>query len=209
MREARMRKEAPGHRLYFALRPDEAAARRIVRLTEGLRRAHGLAAQAMAMPRLHVSLAFVREGEAPPAPDLVARALTAAGTIDLVAFRLAFNRLVSWKHTGGNRPLVLTGDEGVIGVDRLREALQDALAAASLVPSDGKDREAHLTVLWGDHQVDEWLREPLAWTVREVVLLDSVYGERRQDLLGRVPLRPAPLPARRDARPDPRRSAAR
>ena len=178
-------------------------------MTEGLRAAAGLVEPALSAERLHVSLNFLYGGEAPPPAHLVARAVAAAQTLQVPPFRMALNRVVSWKRKEGPRPLVLTGDEGVIGAEGLRTALQGALAEAGLVAGDDKPRWAHLTALWGEHDLDVRLREPIAWTAREVLLLDSLHGAGRQALVGRVPLRPARLPAPRAARPGLPRSAAR
>jgi 2'-5' RNA ligase len=197
---------AAKHRLFLALRPDEAAAEAVGELTARL----DLLGPAMSADRLHVSLTFVWGGETPPPARLVTAARDALQDLDVPPFRLAFNRLVSWKRTDpAQRPLVLTGDEGVIGVDRLRERLEARLAEAGLVARDSRERWAHMTVHWGRHAIDKRLAEPIGWTVREALLLDSVYGEGRQVLLGRVPLRPARPPAPPAARPGPRRSAAR
>jgi 2'-5' RNA ligase len=191
------------HRLFVALRPDEAAAQAVSRLTQRLR----LGGPAIPAARLHVSLAFVWGGEAPPDPVRVTATLQALADLQVPPFRLAFNRLLSWK--GDPAPLVLTGDEGVIGADRLRAAMDVALADAGLARRDGRDRWTHMTVHWGRHAIDDWLPDPIAWSVREAVLLDSVWGEGRQVLLGRIPLRPALPPAPPAAPPGLPRSAAR
>ena len=205
-----MAPHAVKHRLYFALRPDAAAARAATWLTAAACGRHGLAAPPMSAKRLHVSLNFLHRGDTCPDPRLATRALAAVRAIEVRPFRVAFNRLVSWKRTDPqSRPLVLVGDEGVIGVDWLRGEIEGVLAEAGLVQADGRERWTHMTVLWGAHQVDERLREPIAWTVGDVVLLDSVAGEGRQVTLGCVPLTPAPPPALRAWRPGPRRSAAR
>jgi 2'-5' RNA ligase len=197
---------AAKHRLFLALRPDPAAAEAVGRLTRRLE----LLGPAMPAARLHVSLAFVWGGETPPPSRVVMAALKASQGLDAPPFRVAFNRLLSWKRADPEqRPLVLTGDEGVIGIDGLRGRLEARLAQAGLVGRDRRERWAHMTVHWGRHAIDKRLAEPIGWTVHEALLLDSVYGEGRQVLLGRVPLRPARPPAPPAARPDLRRSAAR
>lgn len=176
------------HRLFFAIQPDEAAADRIAHLIEQLRRRHGLMGRPMARDRLHISLNFVGAyPQAPPETD-IARARRCAAAVAMAPFVVALNRAESWKARAQARPLVLTGDEGVIGIDLLRGAIHQALAGGGLVTPRAADRVAHLTLLWGRHEIAEPLAEPLSWTVRDVVLLNSPFGEGRHEVLGRWPL---------------------
>jgi len=173
------------HRTFFAVRPDPATAARIVELTEDLRRRHGIAAPAMPAGRLHVSLNFVAKGaQAPPAED-VARARKVVEGLDVRPFRVCLNRVVSWRNTGEARPLVLCGDEGVIGLERLHGALHRRLSAAGLAAPAEPERWMHMSLLWGRHDLILQPVAPIEWTVRELVLLDSLFGEGRHRLLGR------------------------
>jgi 2'-5' RNA ligase len=173
------------HRLFFALRPDAEAAAEIARLTAALRTRHGIAAAPIPRERLHVSLNFVGAYPEPPPPADVDRACAFASAVTMRPFVVSLNRVASWKGGAVSRPLVLTGDDGVIGIDLLRGAIHAALAGGGLAPGHVPDRWAHLTLVWGQHQIEERLRSPVRWTVREFVLLDSPFGEGRHELLGR------------------------
>ncbi|MDB5442074.1 MAG: 2-5 ligase [Phenylobacterium sp.] len=169
------------HRLFFALQPDGPAAERIALLSERLTQRFGRTARPMAASRWHISLDFVARGDGPPPSELIAHARSLAATIVMPAFVVALDRVVSWKGRPGRRPLVLCGEEGVIGVERLAAAIRQ-------VEGDGREREfiPHVTLLWGEHDQVEQAIAPVVWRVREFVLLHSMPG--RQEVLGRWPL---------------------
>jgi 2'-5' RNA ligase len=177
---------ARAHRLYFALQPDAGAATRIATLRDGLIQRFGASARAVDAVRWHVSVNFVAAGADAPPPALVARAAELAGQAAMPPFALAFDRIASWKGRAGHRPLVLTGGDGVIGVEMLSQRIHQALAAGGL----GARREPafvpHLTLFWGDHDLSEQPIEPVRWTVRAFALLHTAGG--RQAVLGRWPL---------------------
>ncbi|MDB5476173.1 MAG: putative 2h phosphoesterase (2-5 rna ligase) protein [Phenylobacterium sp.] len=174
------------HRLYFALRPDAAAATRIATIRDGLVRRLGASAKAVDAARWHVSLNFVAAGADAPPAALVARAAALARQPAMPPFAVAFDRVVSWKGRVGHRPLVLTGDDGLIGVEMLSQRIHRALAAGGLGPPRERDFVPHLTLFWGDHDLAEQPIEPVRWTVREFALLRTAPGG--QQVLGRWPL---------------------
>src|SRR5205807_1534563 len=122
---------------------DVETAARIARLTHAIRQQHAIAAPAVAAERLHVSLSFVGAyPQAPPEAD-VAHARRCAAAVAMAPFVVALNRAESWKARTQAWPLVLSGDEGVIGIDLLRDALHHALAAGGLAAAQEPDRVAH------------------------------------------------------------------
>jgi 2'-5' RNA ligase len=176
----------PEHKVFFAVRPEPAAAAQMAALAAALARRHGLGGRPTPRERLHLSLSFVGVFKGPPPAAVVEKARAAAATVAAQPFRLALNRVDSWK--GDPRPLVLTGEEGVIGVEVLQGQVQRALALAGMAPRRAPPFWAHVTLLRDEREAPSEHVEPIAWTVREFVLLDSVAGEGRQDLLARFPL---------------------
>ncbi|HVI32983.1 2'-5' RNA ligase family protein [Phenylobacterium sp.] len=171
--------------VYFALQPDPPVATAAVRLAARLAAENGLGAAPVPAGRLHVSLNGLGED---PDERSVARACDAVSALRVPPFRIAFNRAGSFAGAG-KRPLVLWGDEGVIGVERLHAAIHLALAGWGLAPGRVRAFEPHMTLLWTDREVaPAWLETPLAWTARAVVLLESLQGVGRQSVLGRWPL---------------------
>jgi 2'-5' RNA ligase len=79
----------------------------------------------------------------------------------------------------------LRGDDGIAGVYALHDELHRALAEAGLVRPRARDFEPHLTLLRDRIAAPEEFIEPVRWRVQEFVLLDSVHGEGRHELLGR------------------------
>jgi 2'-5' RNA ligase len=128
--------------------------------------------------RLHVSLAGV------PSPDLIPTASAAAGAVRARPFKVAFNRLGTWGRGDGVRPIVLWGDEGVIGIERLHAVLEAALRRApphAICP--------HMTLARDAAALPERIVGPITWWARDFVLVRS--GGGRTEVLGRWPLTPA------------------
>jgi 2'-5' RNA ligase len=168
--------------LFFALLPDDEATRSIEQLAQNFRQAHGLTGS---LRPLHVTLC-----------DLTVRTSTqktidvaskAADAVTAAPFRIAFNRAARFGGGKGDRPFVLIGDDGVTGAARFRQTLSLELRMADL----GKWTASftpHLTLLYDKTLPDDRDIAPIAWTAREFVLLRSVVGQTRHDVLGRWPL---------------------
>jgi 2'-5' RNA ligase len=70
----------------------------------------------------------------------------------------------------------------------LHEKIHAPLAATGLAPRIEPNIEPHLTLLRDEAQAPLSFVDPVKWTVGEFVLLDSVRGEGRHEVLGRWPL---------------------
>ncbi len=172
------------HRLFFTLYPDPETAARLSGLIDRLRRRHGLTGPRVAQSRLHISLNFLGED---PSAAIVDRTSEAVSMLVMRPFVVSLDHVMSFK--GGElRPLVLTSDDGVIGVMNLHTAIYAALADAGLAPLREPIRTPHLTLLRDRRAPPEEFIDPVSWWVREFVLVDSPYGEGRHDVLGRWPL---------------------
>jgi 2'-5' RNA ligase len=178
---------SPDHRVFFALLPDEAAADRMVRLAADLRRRHGLGGVVTPAARLHLSLNFVGKFRGPPTRSVMEKAASLAGKVASNAFAVTLNHVESWKGELKS-PLVLLGDEGVIGVQLLHTAIHKALVAGTMAPRREPEIWPHVSLLWDNGRAPREFVEPITWAAREFVLLDSPYGEGRHEVLGRWPL---------------------
>ena len=168
--------------LFFALLPDEDATRSIEQLVENFRQAHGLTG---ALRPLHVTLCDL--GVRTNMQKTIDVAAKAAAEITAAPFRMAFNRATRFGGGKGERPFVLVGDDGVTGAARFRQTLSFALRKADL----GKwtaNFTPHLTLLYDQALPDDQDVAPIQWTAREFVLLRSVVGQARHEMLGRWPL---------------------
>lgn len=173
----------PEHKVFFALQPDDAAAEQVMRVATDLRRRHGLAGRVTAPARLNLSLNFVGTFRGPPTKAVMEKAMGIAATVVTPPFRVTLNRVESWN--GSPRSLVLLGDEGVIAAQMLHSALHKALAAKSMAPRREPAMQPHITLLWDKAESPPERVGPVSWTVQEFVLLDSVEGEGRHEVLGR------------------------
>jgi len=179
-RAAWARQGLAADRLFFAVLPDPDTAARIADLAGRLRDHHGLAGKVLKPEHFHVTLFHVGDGVGLP-PDVVDVVSERSACLSMPAFRVAFDRVGSFR----NGAFVLRGDDGTIGLEVLHQRLSDAL--------DGRPRPArpftpHLTLLRDNQHVAEHPITPIAWTVREVVLVHSLLGRTAHRHIARLPL---------------------
>lgn len=174
-------------RLFFAVFPDPDAASRIAELGEELRCLHHLRGKALAAERLHVSLHHVGDFARPPDQGIVAAARDVAGKLHLPSFAVEFNGAMSFRGRRDNQPFVLHGDDGVIGLAMLQQALSIAMEKAGLGRCASR-YSPHITLMYGDRFVADRAVDPVRWTVHEFVLVHSLLGRSRYLALGRFPL---------------------
>jgi 2'-5' RNA ligase len=181
------------HYIFFAIRPDPATAEQICRLAAELRRSHGLTGLPVAAERLHISLNFV-DNLATLDAGLIDRARAAAARVVMPPFVVALDRVGSWGR-GAFKPVVLAAEDGVIGADLLHGKIHSALVSAGLGPRAEPVIAPHMTLLRDAAQLPMAFIDPLSWRVETFVLLDSVRGEGRHEVLGCWPLASLPNPA--------------
>ena len=170
--------------VFFAVMPDPVTAERTAQLSKVQARRHGLPGKPRRTETLHVSLLGLGKYE-----DLSSRAIDAArraaSTVRAAPFLVAFNRMLSFRKND-KYPLVLCGDEGVVGIFGLHEALHAAMAGAGRKPDAPPGFTPHVTLHYGPKSIPEiFLDEPLSWTVSDFVLVHSFHGESRYEILGR------------------------
>jgi 2'-5' RNA ligase len=171
------------HILYFALHADAQAAEQVAGIMLRQRRREGPSGRPVGADGLHVSLNWVGDFDAVP-DAAVSLASEAASKVVMPVFNIALNRLATWEGQPGQRPLVLYGEDGVIGVDILYEAIGKALADVGLKPPGAKPAiVAHMTLARGvAEQPLEIVRPAVGWTVRDFALVHIPPGDRRRVL---------------------------
>jgi RNA 2',3'-cyclic 3'-phosphodiesterase len=174
-------------RLFFAVFPDVDAALRIAQLGEGLRCQHHLRGKALATERLHVSLHHVGDFARPPDRGMVAAARDIAAGVHLPSFAVEFNGAMSFRGRRDNQPFVLHGDDGVIGLAMLQQALGAAMEKAGLGRCAMR-YNPHITLMYADRFVADRAVDPVRWTVHEFVLVHSLLGRSRYLALERFAL---------------------
>jgi 2'-5' RNA ligase len=110
--------------------------------------------------------------------------------VAMPAFVAAFDRLRSFRGAHANNPLVLLGDDGVIGLRILHRVLGEALGktfAGRWQPR--RFFTPHIRLLYDRLRVAERPIAPVTWMVREFVLVNSLVGLGRHEVLARWTLR--------------------
>lgn len=175
-------------RLFFALLPDAAAIARIEKLVRDLQSDFGLKGKPLGAKRFHVTLhvvgTFARfPQELADASVSVAQAVTA-----MPSFKLGFDRVGSFSRKARNMPLVLLGEDGLVTVKTLQQALDRAMAQIGLGHGGREHYTPHLTLLYDDRHVAARPIESITWTAHEFVLVRSLIGQSRHEVLARLPL---------------------
>lgn len=176
-------------RIFFAIAPDAGAIAAIGALTFELKAQHGMRGRPIAENKLHATLCNL--GDFPGMPHArVERASQAAAAVAAVtpSFVASFDTAQTFVNRARNRPFVLVGEDGVIGVSALYRTLASALLKAGLPPVSSS-YTPHITLLYDDVTATPQRVAPVEWMVRELVLLHSQIGQNQPyKILGRWPL---------------------
>ncbi|MDK1384033.1 2'-5' RNA ligase family protein [Sinorhizobium sp. 8-89] len=166
--------------LYFAVLPEPAAAERLIETGRRLKKKYGLSGRLYPPERLHVSL--VGLGRFSGLPEVAVSAACRIGSrIAASPFDVTFDRAASFR-TGSSRALVMRCREGAGALQAIHRQIIGSLDCSS------RPFEPHLTLFYDDYAVPEVRLEPITWTVRDIVLVHSLYGRGRHRHLRRWPL---------------------
>lgn len=174
--------------VFFALRPDAAVARKMIKVGNWCRERYGLSARLYGADRLHVSLAPAMSRRGFRKDDVMA-ACHAAASIKADPFTITFGRLCMF---GGRdkRPVVLCCDDGAAALTTLRNTLRNALVKTGLWRG-AAHFQPHVTLFWDRCRLPETpLETPIRWTVEDFVLVRSEIGRSCHVDLARWPLKP-------------------
>jgi 2'-5' RNA ligase len=178
---------ASWHEVFLALYPPSEAVDQIARLTDQLFQADVLRGRRAPRERLHITLA--RLGGYPDLPwRRIIQAREALANLQRPSFVLVLDRIMGFKNGAGQRPCVLTGDDGLVGVFMLRDAVGEALTKAGLSLGHKRGALPHLTLSREAELTPEAFIDPVSWRAQEFCLVDSPQGEGRHNILDRWPL---------------------
>jgi 2'-5' RNA ligase len=171
--------------VYFAFKPEPEVIGQVVSVGNHLCARHGLTGSVRPSV-LHMTICAI--GYFPMLPE--ERAQTAREVADrLVAkpFEMILNRVRTYPNGKEKPPLVAFADGGVSKVDLFRHALiADLRRNGFSFPK--KLPDPHMTLFYDHRIVAEESIDPIRWVVRDFVLVHSIYGEGRHELLGQWPL---------------------
>ena len=168
--------------LFFAVLPDSAAAARATNLSAQLRERGALSGRAVEPDRLHVSLHHLGDFYDQVPPYVTSTAATAAAGVTMEPFNIAFDR------AGGTKgPFLLRTSDGAPVLQSFHRNLSAALARAGFRRRMRTGFMPHLTLSYSPHTAAERGVEPVSWTVRDFVLIESLHGKHQYILRGRWP----------------------
>lgn len=137
---------------------------------------------------LHLSLYGIAEMDVID-PMLVQRARQAATRVRTAPFTLCFDRLMTFKGKPGNPALVVATDNTSRKPKEIAAELHAALRALGITASRSQTVDPHVTLAYGPGFPDtRHLIKPILWTISEITLIDSLYGQGRHASLGQWPL---------------------
>ncbi|MBV9551035.1 MAG: 2'-5' RNA ligase family protein [Alphaproteobacteria bacterium] len=174
----------PTDRLFFALRPDQAASAQIIAITDGLYVAHGLSGRRLKAGNLHVSLHHIGDFAGLPNEPLL-RARAAGEILRHGPVTIRFDRAGSFVRQHRTLPLVLRGSGQVIPLIAFQHELGQALGRQGLRAMASTSYTPHMTLLYDPRYVEAKAVTPVEWTATEFVLIRSLIGKSRHEVLGR------------------------
>jgi RNA 2',3'-cyclic 3'-phosphodiesterase len=184
----------PTDRLFFALFPSKEAIPQIVKTAQQLRDEHALTGKSLSNDRLHVTLHHVGDYAGGLPDGVVEAAKEAASKIEMLAFEVTFDRVMSFAGSPKNKPFVLRGNEGQDGglaaLMGFQKAFYLAMCRAGLQgPRSNAKFAPHVTLMYDSQGVPEQAVEPISWSAHDFVLVHSLIGQTKHIHLGRWPIR--------------------
>lgn len=186
--------ETHARSLFFALQPDEDVAMKLRHAAQLAKAARRFSGQGRPAHTYHLTLYFLGrhvigdDGEFPR--GLVSGAIAAATSINLPAFDFVLDR-VERLGRSDKAPCVLRAAALLdASLRRLHATLGEALRSGGLGRYvEERPFVPHVTVGYSQTRFDPLqLEQPIAWPVREFVLLESHIGKSLHERLAAVPL---------------------
>ena len=143
-------------KLFFAIRPDDAAGAEIESLADRLKHAHRLKGRPIHRARLHNTLAVVHDTGS--LTGNIARARAIGDRLWQRSFSVRFDWTASFPHRDGRYPFVLRGEDGATPLSDFRSSLCTQMLREGF--SVTRSFTPHVTMLWADRCVGESLPCP-------------------------------------------------
>lgn len=178
----------PTHRLFLALLPGEAVARRIEAAAAAVAASQPLRARMVRPARYHLTLHFL--GDSPMRREDVARAaMAAASQVRAEPFELVLDTASAFH--GREPPCVLHCTESPAGLQALWKDLRLALVRAGVGGHLSPQFTPHVTYAYAHGALPPTVPiEPIAWWVDGFALLHSIVGGGAYQMLDAWRLQP-------------------
>ncbi|HEU4459717.1 MAG TPA: 2'-5' RNA ligase family protein [Methylibium sp.] len=175
--------------LFFALRPDAPTLEALEARRRSIRLEHRLGGSDIDAERLHVTLYFVAGGVGALPAAMVEGSRAVASGIAGKPFDVVLDGLVTFATGKEREPLVLLASEAANPALLLfQQRIAAAMTAVGLKSPLGRRFTPHLTLLYDARRVAQQATEPIRWTARELLLIESLTGKQVHRVLGRWPV---------------------
>ncbi|MEG3088843.1 2'-5' RNA ligase family protein [Sphingomonas sp. PB4P5] len=165
--------------MFFAVRPPAGVIPEIAKQRDSFGQKAGLVPD----EQLHLTTWLFEDSQ-----DFLAetadRAQAAIASMPLRRFHVVFDRAL-----GRKSHVMLLPTDPLCEFESIQRQLDLALRAAGLRPRADWRFHPHMTLLHGRQKLDQAIL-PIGWEVDELLLLDSVVGACRHDVIARWPLAP-------------------
>jgi RNA 2',3'-cyclic 3'-phosphodiesterase len=171
----------PINKLMLMAKPDEADANRIARIADERVTQLGFGGRLVRPDLLHFTLYLI--GLFPDVPQSIIDAVVRCGnTVGMRPFIVSLDTVMNFHRRNGPPLIVLCGNDGVLGLRMLHKMLGVALAR-TLGPGRSMPFEPHMTLSYRAMEIPRTAIEPIRFTIREFVLVNSIFGTSRHDVL--------------------------
>lgn len=164
----------PRRRLFFGIWPDARAAESLRRLMARLRQDGVMPGKPVDTGRLHLTLHHLGDFADQIPRSLLPTAREAAATVRTPPFDVVFDRI------GGARgQFLLRASDKLAALRDFRQALSHALVKAGLRRHIAMTFNPHVTLSYDFSDVPEMPIQPISWSVRDFVLVESLLGQHK------------------------------
>ncbi|MEK8032804.1 2'-5' RNA ligase family protein [Ideonella sp. DXS29W] len=175
-------------RLFFAVLPDDYASSQADRFRQRFCQQQGVAGTPVRPEHLHVTLCPLGP-QADVSAATLAMAAQVAAALRMPPFEVEFDAVTCLRRTPpGGVALASVGESGLRPLLAFQQTLAAAMARGGLGESAEQIAPLHMTLVQEPTFVEQQFIRPIAWTVRELVLIHSAVGQMRPVTLGRWPL---------------------
>ncbi|QNQ09171.1 2'-5' RNA ligase family protein [Sphingomonas alpina] len=167
------------HRPFYALRPSIAAAQEIDRRSA----IEARGARRILIDHLHLTLAMTDDHSAFPR-DIIDRMMMIGAAVAAEPVEILLEVMA-----GSNRSVALRPRRASSVLKGLQRRITDAMRAQGVPERDGGYRfSPHVTLFYRDGRPFNERIDPIGWVAGELVLIHSLVGRTRHEVLGRWPL---------------------
>jgi 2'-5' RNA ligase len=171
------------NKLLILVKPDEDAAVRIARIADELAAYLGFTGRLVRPELLHFTIHPIGLYAGVPRSIVDAVGLC-ANTVRMRPFTVSLNVARNFHRKSGIPLIVLCGDDGVLGLRTLHDALGAALTK-TLGSARRSSFEPHMTLSYRAMRIPDTPIEPINFTIREFTLVNSLVGQGRHVTLSR------------------------